>query len=208
VRAVRASLRPHSSPCRRCEHAALPSQGAQAGELPPTPPARRSSCSRPPSAAQARRVVCAGPGEHALPHDQLRAPQSARRTAGKCGARHGAASCAESRLPPAVPGEPPAAPGRPGPATAANAPTPRAGRRTHWPARCSPSRWRLPSAHEAPSWPKGMRPLTLGALPPSGSTHRWFPAVVTGPRISVSKMPSSCTNLVGATGIEPVTPRL
>jgi len=39
----------------------------QVGELPPTPPARRSSCSRPPSAAQARRVVCAGPGEHALP---------------------------------------------------------------------------------------------------------------------------------------------
>ena len=126
----------------------------------------------------------------------------------KCCARRLAASCAESRLPPVVPDKPPAAPGRPGPATAANAPTPRAGRRTHWPARCSPCRWRLPSAHGAPSWSKGMRPLPLGTLPPSGSTHRWFPAVVTRPPISVSKMPSSCTNLVGAAGIEPATPRL
>jgi hypothetical protein len=44
----------------------------------------------------------------------------------------------------------------------------------------SSSQWRLPSAHGAPSWSKGMRPLPLGTLPPSGSTHRWFPAVVTG----------------------------
>ncbi len=48
----------------------------------------------------------------------------------------------------------------------------------------------------------------LGTLPPSGSMHRWFPALVTGPPISVSKMPPSCTNLVGAAGFEPVTPRL
>jgi hypothetical protein len=52
------------------------------------------------------------------------------------------------------------------------------------------------------------RPGPLGTLPPSGSMHRWFPAVVTGPPISVSKKPSSCKNLVGATGFEPVTPRL
>jgi hypothetical protein len=32
----------------------------------------------------------------------------------------------------------------------------------------------------------------LGALPPSGSMHRWFPAAATWSPISVSKMPSSC----------------
>jgi hypothetical protein len=57
-------------------------------------------------------------------------------------------------------------------------------------------------------WPKGMLPWPLGALPPCGSMHRWFPAVVTGPPISVSKRPSGCKSLVGATGFEPVTSRL
>ncbi len=34
----------------------------------------------------------------------------------------------------------------------------------------------------------GMLPSPLGTLPPSGSMHRWFPAVVTGPQISVSNL--------------------
>ena len=34
---------------------------------------------------------------------------------------------------------------------------------------------------------KGTRPLPRGTLPPPGSTHRWFPAVVTWPPISASK---------------------
>jgi hypothetical protein len=51
-------------------------------------------------------------------------------------------------------------------------------------------------------------PEYLETSPPSGSMHRWFPAVVTGSPINVSKRPSSCKNLVGATGFEPVTPRL
>ena len=38
--------------------------------------------------------------------------------------------------------------------------------------------------------------------------HRWFPAVVPGLLINVSIMLSSCINLVGTTGFEPVTPRL
>jgi len=41
---------------------------------------------------------------------------------------------------------------------------------------------------------------------PSGSMHRWFPAVVAGPPISVSKRPLSCKNLVGAVGFEPTKP--
>jgi hypothetical protein len=49
-----------------------------------------------------------------------------------------------------------------------------------------------------------------GAVRPSlsGSMHRWFPAVVTGSPISVSKRPSSCKNLVGAGGFEPPASRL
>jgi hypothetical protein len=40
--------------------------------------------------------------------------------------------------------------------------------------------------------------------PPSlESMHRWFPAMVPESPISVPKRPSSCTNLVGATGFEP-----
>ena len=53
-----------------------------------------------------------------------------------------------------------------------------------------------------------MLPRPLGTLPPSGSMHRWFPAVVTGSPISVSKRPSSCKNLVGAVGFEPTNPSL
>ena len=30
-----------------------------------------------------------------------------------------------------------------------------------------------------------MLPWPLGTLPPSGSMHRWFPALVTGPPISI-----------------------
>jgi hypothetical protein len=55
---------------------------------------------------------------------------------------------------------------------------------------------------------KRMLPRPCDAFPIAGRMHRWFPAVVTGRPISVSKMPSSCKNLVGATGFEPVTPRL
>ncbi len=54
----------------------------------------------------------------------------------------------------------------------------------------------------------GMLPLPLDTLPPSGSMHRWFPAVVTGSPISVSKRPSNCKNLVGAGGFEPPASRL
>ena len=50
----------------------------------------------------------------------------------------------------------------------------------------------------------GMRPWSPGTLPSSGSMDRWFPAVGTNPPISVSKRPSSCRNLVGAAGFEPV----
>ncbi len=53
-------------------------------------------------------------------------------------------------------------------------------------------RWCLPSAHGAPWWSKGTLRWPLGTFPPSGSMHRWFPPVVTGPPISVSKRPSSC----------------
>jgi hypothetical protein len=39
---------------------------------------------------------------------------------------------------------------------------------------------------------EGILPRSLGTLPRSGSVHRWFPAVVTGSPIRVSKRPSSC----------------
>ena len=55
---------------------------------------------------------------------------------------------------------------------------------------------------------KGMLPGPLGTLPASGSMHRWFPAMVTESPISISKRPSSCTNLVGAGGFEPPASRL
>jgi hypothetical protein len=47
---------------------------------------------------------------------------------------------------------------------------------------CAPLqyRWCLPSVHGAPWWSKRMPPCPLGALAPSSSMHRWFPAVVTG----------------------------
>ena len=55
-------------------------------------------------------------------------------------------------------------------------------------------------------------PLAGEACEPSlGSRsciHRWSPAVVTGPPISISKRPPSCTNLVGAGGFEPPASRL
>jgi len=41
-----------------------------------------------------------------------------------------------------------------------------------------------------------------------GRMHRWFPAVVPGPRINVLIMLSSCENLVGADGFEPPASRL
>jgi hypothetical protein len=45
----------------------------------------------------------------------------------------------------------------------------------------------LPSAHGAPWWSTGMLPWPLGTPSPSGSMHRWFPAVVIESPINVSK---------------------
>jgi len=55
---------------------------------------------------------------------------------------------------------------------------------------------------------EGDAAMAPGHPSPSGSMHRWFPALITGPPISVSKRPSSCKNLVGAAGFEPAPPRL
>jgi hypothetical protein len=55
---------------------------------------------------------------------------------------------------------------------------------------------------------KGMLRGPLGTLLPSGSMHRWFPAMVPESAISVPERPSSCTNLVGAGGFEPPASRL
>ena len=64
-------------------------------------------------------------------------------------------------------------------------------------------------------YPAGVLPMRSGRLPlsrlvhlPPGACTGGSPAVVTGSQISVSKRPSSCKNLVGATRFEPVTPRL
>ena len=41
---------------------------------------------------------------------------------------------------------------------------------------------------------EGDAAMAAGHPSPSGSMHRWFPAMVTGPPISVSKRPPSCKN--------------
>jgi hypothetical protein len=78
-----------------------------------------------------------------------------------------------------------------------------------------PSALRAAPVPMAPARPRTARPrgrgdaaMAAGYPFPSGSMHRWFPPVVTGSPISVSKRPSSCKNLVGAGGFEPPAPRL
>ena len=76
---------------------------------------------------------------------------------------------------------------------------------THQPGRTPPvpaaptqlQRWRVPVAARPPWGPGAMQPWPPGTPPPSGSIHRWFPAVVPESPISVSKRRSNCRNLDG-----------
>jgi hypothetical protein len=53
------------------------------------------------------------------------------------------------------------------------------------------------SPHGLPGGPERCNPGRRARLPPSGSMHRWFPAVVPESPISVSKRRSNCRNLGG-----------
>ena len=69
-------------------------------------------------------------------------------------------------------------------------------RRFLQPPRSSSGGGRLPP-HGAPWGPGAMHPWPPSTSPPSGSMHRWFPAVVLESPISVSKRQSNCRNLGG-----------